>query len=175
MLRLQPLSWFPELRDLVLDFRAATTLLPATSIIILTGIIGTPTCTTIRMPEIHTHITPRLPDPCATVGIGPIAIIATTIITATNQAWSRLRTAVLLLTTSAEKSLQDGRAVILQQARRNIAPVIEPWHLQQIHNTPCSPGHGICTSENDPPDSGMNERPRAHRAWLLRDVQIAIR
>ena len=84
MLKLRLLSWFRELRDLVLDFRAATTVLRATSIIILTVIIGTRTCTTIRTPEIHFHIIPRRPDPCDTVGIGPTAIIASTITTATN-------------------------------------------------------------------------------------------
>src|SRR5262245_4711324 len=174
MLKLRPLSWFPELRDLVLDFRAATTPLPATSIIIPTGIIVTPTCITIRTPEIHIHIIPPRPDLRGTVDIGPTAIIAITIITASNQAWSRLRTATLFLTTSTEKSLQDGRAFILQEARRNVAAVIEPWHLQKIHNAPCSPGHGICTAEDDSPDSCMDKRPCAHCAWLLRDVQIAI-
>jgi len=69
-----------------LDFRAATTVLRATSIIILTGTIGTRTCTTIRTPEIHIHIIPRRPDPRDTVGIGPTAITAITITTATNQA-----------------------------------------------------------------------------------------
>src|SRR5206468_3729849 len=90
MLGLRPLSWFPELRDSVLDFRAATTVLRAISIIILTGTIGTRTCTTIRTPEIHIHIIPRRPDPRATAGIGFIAIIAATITTATNQAASLL-------------------------------------------------------------------------------------
>jgi len=86
MLGLRPLSWFPELKDSVLDFRAATTVFRATSIIILTGTIGTRTCTTIRTPEIHIHIIPRRPDPCGTVRIGPTAITATTLATATNQA-----------------------------------------------------------------------------------------
>src|SRR6516225_9592131 len=174
MLGLRPLSWFPELRDSVLDFRAATTVLRATSIIILTGTIGTRTCTIIRTPEIHIHIIPRRPDPCGTAGIEP-TIIATTITTASNQARSRPGTAILLHTTSTEKSLQDGRAFILQEAGRDIAAVIEPWHLQKIHNAPRSAGHGICATENDAPNSRMHQRPRAHRAWLLRDIQIAIR
>ena len=79
-------SWFPGLRDSVSDFRAVTTAFRVTSIIILTDIIGTHTCTTIRTREIHIHIIPRLPDPCGTAGIGPTAIIATTITTATNEA-----------------------------------------------------------------------------------------
>ena len=85
MLGLRPLSWFPELKDSVLDFRAATTVLRATSIIILTGTIDIRTCTIIRMPGTHIHTIPRRPDRCGTVAIGSTAIIATTITTANNK------------------------------------------------------------------------------------------
>ena len=69
-----------------MDFRAATTVFRATSIIILTGTIGTRTFITIHTPEIHFHIIPRRPDPRGTVGIAPTVITATAITTATNQA-----------------------------------------------------------------------------------------
>ena len=114
MLGLRPLSWFPELKDSVLDFRAATTGLRATSIIILTGTIGIRTSTTIRMPGIHIHTIPRRPDRCGTAGIGPTAIIGTTITTATNPNGRRspadteptsCLTATLLVATSTEKIL----------------------------------------------------------------------
>jgi hypothetical protein len=109
------------------------------------------------------------------VAIGPTAIIATNITTANNQACLRMLSAILLLATSTEEILQNARAFILQQAKRDIAPVVEPWHLQKIHNAPRSPGHGICTTENNPADSCMNERSGAHRARFLRDIQIAVR
>lgn len=85
MLGLRPPSWFPELRDLVLDFRAATTVLRATSIIILMGTIDIRTSTTTRMPGTHIHTIPRRPDRYGTRGIGPTATIAATITTATSQ------------------------------------------------------------------------------------------
>ena len=86
MLRLRRLSWFPELRASVLDFRADTTLLRATSIIILTGTIGIRTSTTIRTPEIHMPIIPRR-QPIGTPRIGRITIIiATTLTTASKSA-----------------------------------------------------------------------------------------
>lgn len=82
MLRLRRLSWFPELRASVLDFRADTTLLRATSIIILTDTIGTRTSSTIRTPEIHMPIIPRR-QPIGTLRIGLITIIiASTLTTA---------------------------------------------------------------------------------------------
>ena len=56
---LRRLSWFPELKASVLDFRADTTVLRAILIIILTGTIGTRLFTTIRTPEIHIPIIPR--------------------------------------------------------------------------------------------------------------------
>jgi hypothetical protein len=77
---LKPQSWFPELKDSVLGFRAATTVLQATLITIPTGTIGTRTSTTIRMRGIRIHIIP-LRQSIRTVGIGLTSIIiATTII-----------------------------------------------------------------------------------------------
>jgi len=65
-----------------LDFRADTTVLPATSIIILTDTIGTRTSITIHTPEIHMPIIPRH-QPIGTLRIGLITIIiATTLTTA---------------------------------------------------------------------------------------------
>ena len=62
-----------------MDFRAATTLIRGTLIIIPTGTLDTRTSTTIRMPEIRIHIIP-LPQPTGTVGIGlTIARIGTII------------------------------------------------------------------------------------------------
>ena len=82
MLRLRQLCWFQELRDSVLDFRAATTAIRGTLVFIPMGTIGTRMSTTIRMPGIHIHIIPQ-PQPTGTVAIGPIAIIAIIITTAT--------------------------------------------------------------------------------------------
>jgi len=62
-----------------LDFRAATTLIRGTLIIIPTGTLDTHTPTTIRMLGIGIHIIP-LPQPTGTVGIGlPIASTGTII------------------------------------------------------------------------------------------------
>ena len=67
-----------------MDFRAATTLIRGTLIIIPTGTLDTRTSTTIRMPEIRIHIIP-LPQPTGTVGIGlPIASTGTIITIASN-------------------------------------------------------------------------------------------
>ena len=79
MLRLR-LCWFQELGDSVLDFRAVTTVIRGTLIIIPMGTIGTRICTTIHMPGIHMHIIP-LPQAMGTLGTGlTIAIIITTTI-----------------------------------------------------------------------------------------------
>ena len=76
---LKPQSWFPELRDSVLGFRAATTVLRGILIIIPTGTIGTRTSITIRMRGIRIHIIP-LRQPIGTVGIGLTIVITATII-----------------------------------------------------------------------------------------------
>ena len=81
MLRLR-LCWFQELGDSVLDFRAVTTVIRGTLIIIPMGTIGTRMSTIIRMPGIRIHIIPRR-QATGTAGIGPTAIIAIVITTTT--------------------------------------------------------------------------------------------
>jgi hypothetical protein len=82
MLRLR-LCLFQEPGDSVLDFRAVTTVIRGTLIIIPMGTIGTRMSTTIPMPGIHIHIIPQPQPPIGTVGIGPTGIIAIIITTAT--------------------------------------------------------------------------------------------
>ena len=78
MLRLR-LCWFQELGDSVLDFRAVTTVIRGTLIIIPMGTLDTRMSTIIRMPEIRTHIIPlHQPTDTADIGLttGSIGIIA---------------------------------------------------------------------------------------------------
>ena len=84
MLRPRRLSWFPGLRDSVLDFQAATTVIRGTLVFIPMGTLGTRMSTTIRMPGIRIRIIPQ-PQRTGTVGIGLTAIIAIIITTATKR------------------------------------------------------------------------------------------
>ena len=65
-----------------MDFRAATTLIRGTLIIIPTGTLDTHTSTTIRMPGIGIHIIP-LPQPTTDIGL-TTASIGTIITIASN-------------------------------------------------------------------------------------------
>ena len=65
-----------------MDFRAATTLIRGTLIIIPTGTLDTHTSTTIRMPGIGIHIIP-LPQPTEDIGL-PTVSIGTIITIASN-------------------------------------------------------------------------------------------
>src|SRR5262249_52401200 len=71
----------PELRDSVLDFRAATRLIRRTLTITHTDTTGTPTFTTIHIPITPAHHTIR------TRGVGPIAATALIITIIANELW----------------------------------------------------------------------------------------
>jgi len=81
----------------------------------------------------------------------------------------------LLVSPFPKEMLQNCRAVILQNTRCKIAPVIQCRHLQKVHHTSRSAGEWICATENHTADPRVHERPCAHRARFLGHIQIAVR
>lgn len=74
----------------------------------------------------------------------------------------------------SKEILQNCRALVLQNAGCNIAPVIQCRHLQKVHYTSGRSGRRICATENQTTDPRVHERTRAHRAGLLGHIKIAI-
>jgi len=80
----------------------------------------------------------------------------------------------LLAAALTKKILQNCRAIILQNARGNFAPVVEAWHLQKVHHASRGAGSRVRATENHASNSRVDERACAHRAWFLRHVEIAL-
>src|SRR5512132_2821569 len=74
----------------------------------------------------------------------------------------------------AKKILKDRCAFVFPNTGCDIASVIQCGHLQEVDHASCGPGSWICATKNHASYPSVNERARAHRAWLLGHVQIAI-
>ena len=70
--------------------------------------------------------------------------------------------------------LENCGAFILQDARGDLAAVIERWHLKEIDDAASRAGARIGTAKDDAADASVNDGPGAHRTRLLRHVKIAI-
>jgi len=53
--------------------------------------------------------------------------------------------------------------------------VVEFTHLKEIHHAAGTAAFGIGTSEDNPPQAGMDDGPGAHRAGFFCDIQVAVR
>jgi hypothetical protein len=74
----------------------------------------------------------------------------------------------------SKETLQNRCAFIFQNARSDLASVIERRELREIDNASSRAGQRVCAAENDPVNSHVNECARAHRARFLRHVKVAI-
>jgi hypothetical protein len=80
----------------------------------------------------------------------------------------------LLVAAFAKEILQNHRAFILQNARCDVAMMIQRGQLQKVNDTSSGTGPRVCAAKNDTLNSHMHECARAHRARFLRHVKIAI-
>ncbi len=75
------------------------------------------------------------------------------------------------LAASCEERLQDRRAFIGQDARRNLHPVIEAHVIEHLKARSHSAALGIIASVHQTLHSRLNHAPGAHAARFYRDVQ----
>ena len=70
----------------------------------------------------------------------------------------------------SEERAQLRRRLVLENAAKDLDPVIDRSRPKDVDDAPGGPAFGIGASINEALNAGRHHRARAHRAWLLRDV-----